>query len=162
MHLIHKNMITTLNSRGVEFYGVEENRVHAIHNGRLWRQFKKMPRRIHGIVKQVMNITDPCIKEMERFVFAKWGGLDTTPDIDENGNVCPLEYSRHDPKFDNGLKITPAQLRVLELIDLPAFNIANILCISEYTVNRHVADMNNNSGLTTKELVKWATEKGII
>jgi hypothetical protein len=155
-------MIPALQNKSVEFYAVAENRVHAFHDGRIWRQFKKLPRRIHGVIRQVMNVTDASIREMEKFVFEKWGGLDNRPDIDENGNVCLVEYSSHDPKFDNGLRITPAQLRVLELIDLPAFNISNILCLSEYTVNRHVADMASNSGLTTKELVKWATEKGII
>lgn len=164
MEITHKNMIAGVCDKGVEFYAVGEKKVHAFHNGKLWKNFKRMPAAVHGLVRKALGLSDVPLSELEALAFQRWGGLDANPDFDENGNPSDAEYfENHNACFDNGSCISPAQLRVLQLIELSVDEIGTKLFISPYTVTRHIQDMLSNSGLpTTKTLAVWATKKGII
>jgi len=164
MEIIHKNMIAGVRDKGVEFYAVAENTVHAFHDGRPWTCFKSLPNHIHVLLRNEMGVEDAPMDQLETFVFEEMGGLDSIPDIDENGNINRTEFFLdHNERFDNGEKITPGQLRVLQLIEFTALEISAKLYLSGHTVARHIQDMLINSGIpTAKALAAWATKKGII
>lgn len=164
MQITHKNMPAGIKDRGVEFYAVGDNKVHAFHNGKLWKSFRRMPKYIHTTLRGAIKNPKASLSELERYAFQYHGGLDNIPDIDANGQECRTEYfENHNAKFDNGTEISPAQLRVLELIEYSVDEIAAKLFRSPYTVARQIQDMLKNSGLpTAKSLTKWATQKGII
>jgi len=164
MNFTHTNMIAGLYSKGIEFIAVEENKVEALHDRKVL-QFNQLPDFAYNTIKSLMGIGKPDIIEMEKFVFQRWGGLDIEPDIDENGVPSEPEYL-HDytPAFyDNGREISPAEMRVLQLIACDDKTIAVKLFISPYTVARHFSSLYFNSGMNRRtELALWAKNKGII
>lgn len=164
MEITHKNMIAGVRDKGVEFYAVAENTVHAFHDGSQWACFKSLPDHIHTLLRNEMGVQDAPLDKLESFVFKEMGGLDSIPDIDENGNINRTEFFLdHNEKFDNGTPITGAQLRVLQLIEFTVLEISGKLYLSGHTVARHIQDMLKNSGIpTAKALAAWATKKGII
>lgn len=164
MQFTHKNMITALYSKGVEFVAVDNNKVEGLHDRKVL-PFAKLPSFAYDTIKKLMKKTDADMVEMEQFAFNRWGGLDHTPDIDENGNPSEAEYLEHiSPAFyDCGKKISDAEMRVLQLITCDDKTIAVKLFISPYTVARHFSSLYFNSGMNRRaELTEWAKNKGII
>ena len=162
MQITHNNMIAGLNSKGTEFFALSPSEVTTIHNRQIL-PFEKSPKKIIDIVKSVMPVSTDDMDLIKRFVFERWGALDNTPDICENGIPSDPEYIEGvsvSAYFDNGVAISPGQLRVLKLIKLPPVEIADKLFLSKQTVDRHIQDMLRNGGfINTKALAIWAVTK---
>jgi DNA-binding NarL/FixJ family response regulator len=164
MQFTHTNMIIGLYTKGIEFVAIDKNKVEALHDRQVL-PFNQLPEFAYNTIKSVMGNTSATKEEMEHFAFQRWGGLDSEPDIDEKGNPSEPEYlSDFAPAYyDNGRKISDAELRVLQLIAYDDKTIAVKLFISPYTVARHFSSLFFNSGMNKRtELALWATKKGII
>jgi DNA-binding CsgD family transcriptional regulator len=151
-------------TKEVEFYAISETEVEAVHNKQFWK-FTELPQFAYDVVKAKMKKADATIEEMQQFVLEIWGGLDRNPDIDEFGNAGEPEYVPGVTAacFDNGNLVSRAQLRVLQVIHLENKAIAEKLCMSPFTVARHVQDLFSQSGINNRTtLALWAKNKGII
>jgi len=170
MTITHKNIIQGLYTKGVEFLAVDKNKVEALHDRRVLK-FSELPMFAYKTIKDLMGNANPSMDEMEEFVFNRWGGMDDVLDIDENGNPSDPEYlSDFAPAyFDNGKRISDAEMRVLSIIHLEDKVIAERLFLSPNTVHRHFQSMFINSGISfmigqnkRNVLALWASKKGII
>lgn len=170
MTITHNNMFPGLFSKGVEFIAIDVNKVQALHDRKVL-DFNELPLFAYETIKNLMHNNDASMEQMEAFVFGRWGGMDDVLDIDENGVPSDPEYlceftAAH---FDNGTKISDAEMRVLNLIYLEDKVIAERLFISPNTVARHFQSMFINSGISfmvgqnkRNVLALWASKKGII
>jgi len=164
MKFSHPNINPCLFSKGFEFVAVADNKVKALHDEHVL-SFDQLPSATYALIKSLMKQADASMSDMERFVFNRWGGLDNVPDIDEKGNPSDPEYLADvtPALYDNGKVISPAELRVLQLITCDDKTIAVKLFISPYTVARHFSALYFNSGMNRRaELTEWAKNKGII
>lgn len=104
-----------------------------------------------------------------RFCKCNFGGIDNVKDIDGNGRfhfervVCPLRGEcRHEgivcnPPFN--AKISPAEMRVLELIwrKMKTSDIANKLSLAERTIQNHTYNAYTRIGVREKaEFIAYA------
>ena len=109
-----------------------------------------------------------------RFVRCNFSQLDNTPDIDRNLHStfeyiqCPLRGEcKHEnvicrPTFDH--RLSPAEMRVMRLVyeGLNEAEIADKLCLSQYTVHTHVRNAYSRLGLHGKpEFIKYAAANNI-
>lgn len=163
-------MFPGLFDKGVEFIAVDLNKVEAMHDRRVLK-FNELPAFAYETIKDLMGVREASLEEMEIFAFNRWGGIDSVPDIDEKGNPSAPEYLPEfsSAYFDNGNKISEAEMRVLKLIFLEDKAIAERLFLSPNTVARHCQSLFINSGITflngqnkRSVLALWATKKGII
>lgn len=170
MTITHNNMFPGLFSKGVEFVAVDLNKVEAMHDRKVLK-FNELPEFAYSTIKCLMGVSEASMDEMEVFAFNRWGGMDSVPDIDENGLPSAQEYLPDftSAYFDNGNKISEAEMRVLKLIYLEDKAIAERLFLSPNTVARHCQSLFINSGITflngqnkRSVLALWATKKGII
>jgi DNA-binding CsgD family transcriptional regulator len=154
--------IPGITSKGFEFYGESPSDMVLIHN-RSILPFEKSPKKVIEWVKSLMPNPSDNINDLKSFVFDRWGRLDSEPDFNEDGTPSEPEFSKEYPCFPNGAAISPAQYRVLEILDLTPSVIAETLFISRKTVDRHIEDMVKNGGFTNaKSLAVWATKKEVI
>jgi len=154
--------IPGINGKGFEFYGDTESDLLTIHN-RSIIPFEESPSNVIEWVKSIMPSPTNDMQALKAFVFERWGRLDSEPDLLEDGTPSEREFCKDEPCFTNGTKISPAQMRVLELMDLQPAVIAETLFISRKTVDRHIEDMVKGGGFTNaKALAVWATKKTII
>lgn len=115
--------------------------------------------------------------KVKQWMMCRFGGMDNTPDIDENNVIQEAEYvpcsKRGTCPFEGvgcvtvevsaGVFLSKAELAVVRLCYLPDKLIADRLFISTETVKNHNANSRKKIGLaSSKELVWWATVKGII
>lgn len=170
MTITHNNMVPGLFSKGIEFLAVDYNKVQAMHDRRVLG-FNELPPFVYGTIKKLLGKSDATMEEMEVYAFQRWGGMDNVPDIDENGNPSEPEYLSEVTSacFDNGNRISDAEMRVLKLISFEDKTIADRLFLSRNTVARHIQSMFINSGISLMTgqnkrsvLALWATKKGII
>lgn len=170
MTITHNNMVPGLFSKGIEFIAVDFNKVQAMHDRQVLG-FSHLPEFAYSTIKSLMGNSDATIEEMEVYAFRRWGGMDNTPDIDESGNPSDPEYLNdvNSACFDNGNKISDAEIRVLKLISFEDNTIADKLFLSRNTVARHIQSMFIKSGISLMTgqnkrsvLALWATKKGII
>lgn len=113
----------------------------------------------------------------KQWMMCRFGGMDNTPDIDENNNIQAAEYvpcsKRGTCPFEGegcstievaeGVFLSKAELAVVRLCNHPEKIIADILFISTETVKNHIANSKKKAGIpSSKELVHWATINGII
>ncbi len=170
MTITHNNMLPGLFSKGVEFLAVDENKVQALHDRQVL-EFDQLPQFAYETIVGLMGNSEATLEEMEVFAFNRWGGLDNVPDIDEDGTPSEAEFLNEytAAHFDNGRKISGAELRVLNLIYLEDNSIAEKLFLSRNTVAKHVQALFINSGIDFKPgenkrnvLALWASKKGII
>lgn len=169
MTITHNNMIPGLFSKGVEFLAVDFNKVQAMHDRKVLG-FHELPAFAYNTIKSLMGKSNATIEEMEVYAFQRWGGMDNTLDIDENGNAGDPEYLEGfaPAYYDSGKMISDGEMRVLKLVDLCDKAIAERLFISPNTVARHFQSLFINSGISeTTEynkrnaLASWARNKGI-
>jgi len=164
MKFNHSNMIPGLYTKDVEFIGVSEGVVEAFHDRQIL-SFDSLPDFVYNTIRVVMGNLSATLDEMQLFVFENWGGLDGNPDIYADGTPGSFEYlPDYAPAYyDNGKKISDAQLRVLKLIHLDDKTIAEQLYLSPYTVARHCTDIYTELGVKTRtQAALWATKKGIL
>jgi AraC-like DNA-binding protein len=170
MTITHNNMVPCLFTKGVEFVAVDVNKVQCLHDRKVL-DFENLPGFAYETIKKLMGSAEATLQEMEVFAFNRWGGVDSEPDIDEEGRPSDPEYlTDYAPAYyDNGQKISDGEMRVLKLIDLVDKAIADRLCISPNTVARHFQSMFANNDISFKgeqnkrnALALWATKKGII
>lgn len=163
-------MFPGLFSKGVEFIAIDVNKVQALHDRKVL-EFDELPSFAYETIKSLMGRHDATLEQMEVFAFGRWGGMDDVLDIDENGKPSDPEYLSEvtAAHFDNGVKISDAEMRVLNLIYLEDKTIAERLFISHNTVARHFQSMFINSGISfmigqnkRNVLALWASKKGII
>lgn len=163
-------MIPGLFSKGVEFIATDFNKVQAMHDRKVL-SFEELPEFAYSTIRLLMGDEKATVEQMEVYAFQRWGGIDSTPDIDENGNPSDPEYLSDVTAacFDNGKKISDAEMRVLKIISLEDKTIADKLFLSPNTVARHIQSMFINSGISLMTgqnkrsvLALWATKKGII
>lgn len=124
----------------------------------------------------ITGSTDDDVK-LKQWMMCWFGGMDDTPDIDENDVVQEAEYvpceKRGICKFEgigcctvevsHGVFLSKAELAVVRLCFLPDKLIADELGISTETVKNQNASSRKKIGLnSSKELVWWAAIKGII
>lgn len=116
--------------------------------------------------------------KVKQWMMCRFGGFDNTPDIDENDNIQEAEYvpcpkrgglCAYEGKgcctveVAKGVFLSKAELSVVRFSYLPDKLIADQLFISTETVKNHLTNSRNKIGLgSTKELVWWASIKGII
>ncbi len=116
--------------------------------------------------------------KVKQWMMCRFGGLDDTPDIDENDNIQEAEYvpcakrgglCAYEGKGCCTIEVSPgvflskAELSVVRLSYLPDKLIADQLFISTETVKNHITNSRKKIGLgSSKELVRWASIKGII
>lgn len=170
MTITHNNMVPCLFTKGVEFIAIEANKVQALHDRQVL-DFDKLPHFAYDTIRTLMGLESATMEQMEVFAFNRWGGLDSVPDIDENGKPSAPEYLiNYAPAYyDNGQKISDGEMRVLKLIDLVDKAIAERLFISTNTVARHFQAMfaKNDIAFNSEQnkrnaLASWAQKKGII
>lgn len=119
---------------------------------------------------------DPLAKT-KQWMVCRFGGMDNTPDIDENNVIQEAEYvpcaKRGSCPFEGigcctievskGVFLSKAELAVVRLINLPDKNIADELFICTETVKTHIQNIRKKINRPSKiEVAIWATIKGII
>lgn len=117
------------------------------------------------------------VAKTRQWMLCRFGGLDDTADINENNKIQEAEYvpcsKRGICPFEgegcctievtHGVFLGKAELAVVRLCFLPDKLIADQLFISTETVKNHMTNSRKKIGLKSgKELVRWATIKGII
>lgn len=164
MEILHNNMLPGILTKEVEFFKISDTEAMAIHAGAI-KTFRSLDQWIYDVIKKSMCNLNATIEEMEAYVVEHFGGLDGDPDITINGETGNPEFNGTLNKFDlgNGYHLTPCELRVLELIEMPNKLIADKLFVSVATVESHWQNIRTKTGLANKpELTRFATRKGII
>lgn len=116
-------------------------------------------------------------KMLSQFVFCNFGGFNTEPDMDDNGNfnaeywdcgranVCPFGCQVCGGlKAENGT-ISKREIQVIEHVGKGMLNkeIAHVLGISVNTVNNTIANIFEKTGCQNRtELMGWAIKKNLI
>lgn len=142
----------------------------------LYKEHMKRNPKGEKAMESITNSKDLMVKT-KQWMLCRFGGMDNTPDIDENNQIQEAEYvpcsKRGSCKFEGigcctvevskGIFLSKAELAVVKLSFLPDKLIAASLFISTETVKNHITNSRKKIGLnSSKELVHWATIKGII
>jgi hypothetical protein len=169
----HANAMHGLFKPGTEFVAVDKNTLRTFHANREIGgeiRFEELPEREFNTIRKKMGDPNATIEEMKAFCIGHWGGIDGEADIDENGIPGKAEYVEgiSNAYYDNGERISDAQLRVLKLIHLDDKAIAEKLFLSRFTVARHCADIYANLGVDENQgnnkraiAAQWVKDKGI-
>lgn len=180
-------IISGMIDKGAEFLTVDE-RVICVHDGSilsfsevsdelksiLRADMKSQPKKEKAI--EAMVGLDEDLK-LEKFTMCQFGGMDGTPDIDEQGR---LSYPEYVPCADRGtckqegvgcsqitvrpgVELSKSEVAVLRKIDLEFEEIAAVLFRSVKTVKTHFQNIRRKTGKKNKtELAIWAVLRGII
>lgn len=127
-------------------------------------------------MEAITGSTDDEVK-VKQWMMCRFGGIDDTPDIDENNQIQEAEYvpcsKRGTCEFEGvgcctievskGLFLSKAEMAVMRLILLPDKLIADELYLSTETIKTHIQNIRRKTNKDSKlELAVWATIKGII
>lgn len=164
MTIIQKQILSILfSNKGVEFIATDINKVVAFHNG-MQLGFYQLPSFAYTAIKRALGNQDATIEQMEVFAYQNFGGFDDVIDICEGGNLSEPEFvSGYSEEYKSqGFNISKAQIRVLKNIPIENKLIADKLCISKNTVERHCQDIYTQFGPNRTQSALTATLKGII
>lgn len=115
--------------------------------------------------------------KVKQWMLCRFGGMDNTPDIDENNRIQEAEYvpcsKRGVCPFEGkgcctvevskNIFLSKAEMAVIRLIRLSDKMIANELFISNETVKTHIQNIRKKISAPSKlDVVYWAAIKGII
>lgn len=181
-----KRIYAGVNCMGAEFFKHEDGKLICIHNKGIhfWPNF---PQNILDIVEaDLMRYPTAlaCLAQwqnllpedyLRQYIFCRFGGVDDQPDITADGKVLHAEYVpcrlRGECKFEGKLClslkaeygiISPAEMAVLRISNLPIKNIADELCITEETVKSHLKSIKEKTGMPDKlHVAVYAIKKGI-
>lgn len=182
----HNRLPAGLMDKSVEFY-VHRNQVYCLHDGSKYA-FEDFPKWILDVIEDDMLKYPEAIKSLaswenlqeddyiRQYIYCRFGGIDSEPDIDENKEIHHSEYfdcglrgvCKYEGKLCPSLKvangyISPRELDHLKLIQLPDKQIADKLHISIDTVFSHKQNIYAKTGMKNKvELAVLASKKGII
>lgn len=182
----HNKLIAGLVDKGVEFF-VHQNEVKCVHDGRTYT-FDEFPNWIIEKIETEMLNDKEAIKSLSQwenlsssdylrqYIYCKYGGLDSEPDINIQGISTTAEYfdcglrgsCKYEGKLCSTIKVdhghlTKTELEVLKRIDKSYKIIADEMNISIDTVSGHIQNIMKKTGLTSKvELAIFATKKGFI
>lgn len=172
--------------KSVEFF-VHDNEVNCMHDGQRY-VYSEIPKPIIDRIETDMLQYPEALKALtqwenlaefeyvRQYIYCRFGGIDAEPDIDVNGGIHHTEYfdcglrgkCKYEGKLccsikvDNGI-LTKTEMEVLKHINMPDKNIADIMHISEHTVNSHTQNIRIKTGKTSKvELAFLARDLGII
>lgn len=115
-------------------------------------------------------------KKLERYIMCNFGALNDDADIDAYGNISSPEYvpcpNRGACKYEGigcsnilvgDVLLSNRETPVFRLVHLEDDEIADRLFISVNTVKNHFANIRHKTGFSgKKEMIRWATTKGII
>lgn len=175
--------------KGTETFAIG-NEPYTIYNGHpylfdqtprsrieLYKNHMKANPQGEKVMESITRSKDDYVK-VKQWMLCRFGGIDDTPDINEfdqiqeaeyvpcpkRGGLCPFEGKGCcTVEVSKGLFLSKAELAVIRLINLPDKLIASELFISTETVKNHITNSRKKIGLkSSKELVHWATIKGII
>jgi DNA-binding CsgD family transcriptional regulator len=175
-----------LEDSSVEFY-VYNNEVKCFTDGVRY-SFENFPQRVIDIVQQDLLSNSEALKSLAKwenltesdylrqYIYCRFGGVDSDPDIDTEGNIHHAEYfecglrgqCKYEGKLCCSIKVdhgflSKSEMEVLKRVALPYKLIADELNISPETVNTHMQNIRIKTGLSTSvELAIYATKKGII
>ncbi len=182
-----QKIIAGLVDRGVEFF-VHQNEIKCTHDGKVY-VFDQIPSWIIDIVNTDMLNNPEALRSLaswenlseqdylRQYIYCRFGGIDTDPDIDENGVVHYAEYfdcglrgvCKYEGKLCRSIKadvegyISSREIDVIRLINEPNKLIADKLNISTETIETHMQNIRNKTGLNGKvEIAIWAVKRGII
>ncbi|GAK96850.1 DNA-binding response regulator [Nonlabens tegetincola] len=171
--------------KGIEFYAdVKSHRMYFLQNG-IRKSFDQLP---INIAVQLLHKLGNDIKaqedlshlsqneKMERFAFCLYGGVDHTPDVDENGILLESENFRCSNNCtclawssktigDNTFKLTRREIEVLDALSTGQIDLVLIdeLNISQSTLNTHRKNLFNKFNVqSTTALVMKASSLKII
>ncbi|MBB2148839.1 response regulator transcription factor [Pedobacter gandavensis] len=175
---------------GVEFFAKPgEMDVQCLNLGKVYNSFWEFPEWIRQKVTDDMNKSPLAIKTLKRhwkslpvidypkqYTYCKYGGLDTSPDIDVDGNMGHSEFfdcgrrgkCKSEGKLCCVMKVkhgvlTKTEIEIVRRVVLPDKLIAQELEISSTTVLTHWQNIRRKTGFRTKiELAVFATKKGMI
>lgn len=156
-------MLPGIEDNHVEFYGKHPEEMRMIHAGRKWN-FEEFPNWIIENIQAEMKRTATRIQCVKEFIYTYFRGLDNEPDMTADG---VFNYSEYCPgnktlPLSNGRHLTATEMRVLSIIYKPNKNIADDLNMSIETVNSHVQNISEKTGLFGKiELSIFGRSKGI-
>lgn len=182
-------LISGMVDKGTEIVTVN-NRAIVINDGKIFQDFASAPAHIRETLRRDMKAQP--VKEramealvgkneeakLEKFAMCQFGALNTTPDIDVNGNLSYPEYVRCVDRptcnqagkgcslavqLSTNIKLTKAEIRVIQLIGFDNQAIADALFLSVKTVKKHFENIQRKTGKKNKtELAIWAMLNGII
>lgn len=173
--------------KGAEFLTVDDRAI-CVHDGsvlefpavpdhlkeRLRTEMKRQPKKERAMEAMVGNDED---RKLERFTMCQFGGMDSTPDIDEKGNLSYPEFvpcaqrgaCDHEGQgcsqitVREGVVLSKSETACLRLIEEEFEEIAKILYKSVKTVKTHFQNIRRKTGKKNKtELAIWAVLRGII
>ena len=128
-------------------------------------------------MEELTGSSDDEVK-VKQWMLCRFGGMDDTPDIDDNNAIQEAEYvpcpkrggmCEHEGKgcctveVNTGVFLSRAELAVTRLVANPYKIIADELFISIDTVKTHIQNIRKKTNThSIVELVYWASIKGII
>lgn len=174
------------NDSNIEFIGVRKTkRVLWMQNGgthyfcdlplEYYTLLKNAYLKDHKAVLFLSGVTDKLSQQVELYTYYMYGELDATPDISQGKlsdsenfrdiSNCPsLLWNSKNINIGNHI-LTPRQLIIVDLIgnNLPDKAIADVLGISQKTLDFHKTNLFKAVGVTTKmELLKLSINHKII
>ncbi|WP_231489864.1 response regulator transcription factor [Pedobacter sp. Leaf170] len=182
----HSKLIAGLVDKGVEFF-VHQNEIKCVHDGKTFT-YEEFPQWIFDKISDDMLSNPEALKSlakwenlsqedyMRQYIYCRYGGLDTEPDISVEGELSYAEY------FDCGLRgtcnyegklcctikvanghLTKSEIEILKRIDKSYKIIADELFVSTDTVSGHIQNIMKKTELNNKvELAIFATKKGFV
>ncbi|RZL07064.1 MAG: LuxR family transcriptional regulator [Pedobacter sp.] len=180
-------LISGMVDKGAEFLTVDKRAI-CVHDG-LILSFSAVPDRLKDILRADMKSQpkkERAIEAMvgldqelklEKYTMCQFGGMDGTPDIDEQGRLSYPEFvpcaHRGACKQEGigcsqitvrpGVELSKSEVAVLRKIDLEFEEIATVLFLSVKTVKTHFQNIRRKTGKKSKtELAIWAVLRGII
>ncbi|MDX3913810.1 MAG: LuxR C-terminal-related transcriptional regulator [Pseudosphingobacterium sp.] len=177
-----------LTDKGVEFF-VKEQQIYCIHDEKIFK-YQDIPQYILDIidadmVKQpeamrALNDWDlTTIEEMRKqYIFCRFGGFDTDPDISENGTVDHTEYfdcgrrgrCKQEGKLCSAIKVANGHLTKQEINVMKCIargctyeQCADELNISTNTVSSHIQNIKEKTGFVSiAEISGFAHNKNFV
>lgn len=180
-------LISGMIDKGAEFLTVDDRAI-CMHDGSVL-EFDVVPDHLKDVLRADMKsqpkkerameamVGPDEDRKLERFTMCQFGGMDSTPDIDEHGNLSYPEFvpcakrgaCEHEGigcsqiTISNGVILSKSETAVLRLVELENDQIADILFISVKTVKTHFQNIRRKTGKQNKtELAVWAVLRGII
>ncbi|WP_336828474.1 helix-turn-helix transcriptional regulator [Sphingobacterium multivorum] len=190
LKVINQELPAGIEDNGYEFFWSNRDQVlKCTHAGRVWI-WGDFPQEAIDIVCEdmaahpevILDIRDWNVTDKDEmialYIFCRFGKFDTEPDINANGTIGYAEYfdcgkrgtCKYEGRICTTLKVengelTKRELETLKLVAKGKLNkeIADIMEISEHTVNSHITNIQQKGNFFKKyEMILFAKDKNLI